>query len=104
MSQNTLHEALNGDGIKQTIKGLIATDLDVNIELEDIGDDASLLEKGLALDSVVIVELINLLEERFDFHFDDEDMNPEMFESLTALSEFVAGKMSTAGVPAGASS
>ncbi len=86
-----------GEAIKQRIKGLIATDLDVNIKLEEIGDEVSLLEKGLALDSVVIVELINLLEERFNFHFSDEDMNPELFESLTALADFVARKTSAAG-------
>ena len=95
MSENATPSAiLNGAAIKQTIKGLIATDLDVNIELEEIGDDVSLLDKGLALDSVVIVELINLLEERFDFHFSDEDMNTELFESLSALADFVARKTS----------
>ncbi len=86
-------EKPNGETIKQTIKELIARDLDVNIELEDIGDEISLLDKGLALDSVVIVELIALLENRFGFHFDDEDMNPDLFESLSALSEFVAKKI-----------
>ncbi len=97
MSEQTSPSASpNGEAIKQAIKGLIATDLDVNIELEEIGDNVSLLDKGLALDSVVIVELINLLETRFDFHFDDEDMNPELFESLTALADFVARKTSAA--------
>ena len=94
--QTSQSASLNGEAIKQTIKGLIASDLDVNIELEEIGDDVSLLDKGLALDSVVIVELINLLEERFNFHFDDEDMNPALFESLTALADFVARKTSAA--------
>ncbi len=96
MSATTSRKASpNGEAIKQAIKGLIATDLDVNISLEEIGDDVSLLDKGLALDSVVIVELINLLEERFDFHFNDEDMSPELFESLTALAELVARKTSS---------
>lgn len=74
------------------IKNLIASDLDVNIDLEEIGDDVSLLESGLALDSVVIVELISLLEQRFDFHFSDEDMKPALFENLTTLAQFVAEK------------
>jgi acyl carrier protein len=90
-------DRLNGNGLEETIeavKTLIAKDLDVNIEMADIGNDISLLEKGLALDSVVIVELINLLEDRFSFHFSDEDMNPELFASVTALSEFVVSKRS----------
>lgn len=74
------------------IKNIIASDLDVNIELEEISDDISLLESGLALDSVVIVELISLMEQRFGFHFSDEDMKPALFENLTTLSQFVAGK------------
>ena len=94
MSTTTESRVSSGEAIKQTIKGLIANDLDVNVTLEEIGDEVSLLEKGLALDSVVIVELINLLEERFDFHFSDEDMKPELFESLTALADFVAAKTS----------
>ncbi len=74
------------------IKNLIASDLDVNIELGEIGDDVSLLESGLALDSVVIVELISLLEQRFDFQFSDEDMKPALFENLTTLTQFVVEK------------
>lgn len=85
----------HGKSLAETItaiKNVIASDLDVNIELEEIGDDVSLLENGLALDSVVIVELISLLEKNFDFHFSDEDMKPALFESLTTLAQFVADK------------
>lgn len=74
------------------IKNLIASELDVNIELEEIDDDISLLESGLALDSVVIVELISLLENKFDFHFSDDDMKPALFENLTTLTQFVVEK------------
>ncbi len=76
------------------IKTLIAEDLDVNVGIDEIDDHVSLLEKGLALDSVVIVELINLLEDRFGFHFDDEDMKPDLFASVTTLAEFVTAKKS----------
>ncbi|MEO1082879.1 MAG: acyl carrier protein [Acidobacteriota bacterium] len=78
------------------IKNLIASDLDVNIELDEINDDVSLLESGLALDSVVIVELISLLEQRFDFHFSDENMKPALFENLTTLAQFVAERTGVA--------
>jgi len=93
MSQT--ESAGHGKSLAETItaiKDIIASDLDVNIELEEIGDGVSLLESGLALDSVVIVELISLLEQRFDFHFSDEDMKPALFESLTTLAQFVAEK------------
>lgn len=85
----------DGHSVAQTttaIKNIIASDLDVNIEFEEIGDNVSLLESGLALDSVVIVELISLLEQRFDFHFSDEDMKPALFENLRTLAQFVVEK------------
>ncbi len=79
-------------GMIGDLKRILAQDLDINIKLEEITDDVSLLEEGLALDSVVIVELINLLEDRYDFQFSDEDMRPALFESLNTLAKFVAAK------------
>lgn len=79
-------------GMISEMKRILAQDLDINVKLEEITDDISLLEDGLALDSVVIVELINLLEDRYAFQFTDEDMRPGLFESLSTLAKFVADK------------
>ena len=58
------------DTIEQ-LKDLVAGNLDVNIKREEIDPDAPLLEAGLNLDSLAIVELITLTEERFGIEFGD---------------------------------
>ncbi|MCP4655134.1 MAG: acyl carrier protein [bacterium] len=79
-------------GVIGELKRILAQDLDINLKLEEITDDVSLLEEGLALDSVVIVELINVLEDRYDFQFTDEDMRPALFENLSTLAKLVVAK------------
>ncbi|HWM95354.1 MAG TPA: phosphopantetheine-binding protein [Thermoanaerobaculia bacterium] len=68
------------------LKRIIADDLDVNLKFDEIDDKVPLLGAGLHLDSVVIVELISLIEDRFGFEFDDSDLNLESFRNLTTLA------------------
>ena len=69
------------------LRHLIAEKLDVNISYDDIGPDAPLLEEGLKLDSLAIVELITLIEESFGFEFAEGDLNIEVFTSVRTLAE-----------------
>jgi acyl carrier protein len=76
------------------LKNIIARELDVNLKVEDIGENDSLFEGGLALDSIAIVELISLVEEHFDFLFSDAELTPETFSNLNVLAEFISDKLS----------
>ena len=58
---------MNKSEIVDQIKELIASELDVNLEVAEIGEEDSLFEDGLGLDSIAIVELITVLEGRFKF-------------------------------------
>lgn len=78
--------------IVEKLKQIIAEELDVNIRMEDIDAEASLFEEGLGLDSVVIVELITLIEENFGFRFSEEELNMELFQSLQTIAQAVANK------------
>jgi acyl carrier protein len=71
------------------LRHLIANQLNLNIALEDIDPDAQLLEGGLKLDSLALVELITLVEERFDIQFDENDFNVESFGNLRCLAGVV---------------
>ena len=51
------------------LKHVIANELGVNVHAADIDADQPLLEEGLKLDSLAIVELITLSEERFGIQF-----------------------------------
>lgn len=75
------------------LKNILANELDLNLSLEKIDENASLFEDGLNVDSLAIVELVSLTEETFNIQFDDEDLSPENFSSLKVLSELVNKKL-----------
>jgi acyl carrier protein len=45
------------------------------------------------LDSLALVELITVLEDRFGFEMDEDDINAEVFESVGSLAEYVRGQV-----------
>ncbi len=86
--QQTNHQELIAE-----LKKIISEDLDVNLTVDQIDETQPLLEKGLALDSIVIVALINEIEDRFDIEFSDADLRVDTFKSLTRLAELVHNKI-----------
>lgn len=79
------------DTIEQ-LKYLIAHKLDLDLQEGSIDTDAPLLEGGLKLDSLAIVELITLIEETFGFQFGEEDLNMDAFGSVRSLAAVIAPK------------
>lgn len=78
--------------IIEHLKKIIFEEMFVQIYPENLDPDTPLFEDGLAIDSVAIVELISLLEEKFDIQFSDEDLVPESFSNLNQLSCLIARK------------
>lgn len=78
--------------IVEQLKTILAEDLDIHLKREEIDEHAPLLEEGLALDSVVIIELIGHIENRFGFHLGDENLRTDLFSNLTTLAEFIAAQ------------
>jgi len=74
------------------LKEIIAEELDANIQLAEIEVDTPLLEDGLGLDSIAIVELITLIEERFAIEFSEDDLTMEAFASIRTLSQWIEQK------------
>ncbi len=85
------------DTIEQ-LKDLVASKLDVNIKREDIDPDAPLLEEGLNLDSLALIELVTLSEEQFGIEFGEDDLNMEVFGSLRALAEVISAQRASTEV------
>jgi acyl carrier protein len=83
--------AMNQDILNQ-LKGIIVNELDVNLKIEDIKEDASLFEEGIGLDSVTIMEFISLIESKFSIQFSDEELDFKQFKDLNTLAGFVANK------------
>jgi acyl carrier protein len=57
-------------------------------------DASTVLFGGLPeLDSMAVVELISMIEERFGFELDDADITADTFETLGTLSTFIESNM-----------
>lgn len=82
--------------ITERLKSIIVNDLDVNADMDSIQNDVTLLEGGIGLDSVAIMEFISIIEEKFDFQLSDDELSMEPFQSLDILSTFIAEKTSKA--------
>jgi acyl carrier protein len=83
---------MNKSEVVDQIKGLIASELDVNLKVADIGEDDSLFEDGLGLDSVEIVEFVTILEDRFGIQFSDLDLTKELFRNISTIADFIMEK------------
>lgn len=84
------------NAITERLKDIIVSDLDINANRDILDDNVSLLESGVGLDSVSVMEFISIIEEKFGFEFSDDELSLEPFESLTTLTAFIAKKTSQA--------
>ena len=75
------------------LKNIIADNLDVNLEAQEIEETAPLLDDGLALDSIVLTEFIDHIERHFDFEFYDSELRLETFANLRAVAAVVTTRM-----------
>jgi len=76
--------------VLQQIKQLLVDDLQLKLVPSEIPDDYSLLEGGLALDSIVIAELIARIEDRFRLQLDERVLQTDLLNNLSLLAAFVA--------------
>ena len=79
------------------LKQIIAQELDVNLGVEEIDEDASLFEEGIGLDSMAVMDFILLIEGRFGFEFSESELDVELFRSLRVLANFIATKVDNDG-------
>ena len=75
------------------LKHIIAEQLDVNLDPQEIDESAPLFEEGIGLDSIAIMDFILLIEERFGFQFSDTELNVELFKNLKTLAGLIATKV-----------
>jgi acyl carrier protein len=81
------------DQVLETIKRIVVEDLDVNLAYENLDETVPLFEDGLALDSVVLVELIGFIEKRFGIELRDEALNLETFQNLRSVARVVRAQL-----------
>jgi len=64
-----------------------------HLKAEEIHSGVALVGKGLALDSVALLEFIVGLEEEFDLILDDSALTVEHFEALGTLARYVRAQL-----------
>lgn len=80
--------------LPKRIKEVIVESLNLEIEPDDIGNEDLLFGTHLGLDSVSTLMLVEALEDEFNIEVEDEELTPELFESVSALADYVKEKMS----------
>ena len=90
--KSSVAESADIDRIISSLKQILVEDLNIGLQIEGIGPDAS-LEQDLKIDSVAMVELIAAVESRFEFSFLDSDLVTSSFVSLRALAGVIAKRV-----------
>jgi acyl carrier protein len=95
---NTENRMIGAPEVLQEIRRILIQEMQINVTPEEIPDDYSLLDGGLALDSILIGELIARIEDRFALRFEERVLRADLFHNLTLLAHFVADELQAAPV------
>jgi acyl carrier protein len=78
-------------GHQEQIKEFILRNFLFTDDMNAVANNASLIAEGV-VDSTGILEVIMFLEESFSIKVRDEEMTPDNFESIDAITAFVEKK------------
>jgi acyl carrier protein len=85
---------MDREEIKRGLKRLLIEGLRLqDLRPDDIEDAAPIFVEGLGLDSVDALELVVLVEEKFNIQIPDEDVGKRAFASIEALTDFVSTEL-----------
>ena len=94
MGGNLLRQAGQDAQIEQhsrAIRQFLADAFPLSVEVDDLGDDDSLLDTGV-LDSMGVLELVAFLEEQYQIEVPDEDLRPENLDSIARIIAYVGAR------------
>jgi acyl carrier protein len=80
---------MTSDQVLEKLKQILIEDLDLNLSYEDLDETVPLFEGGLALDSVVVVELISFVEQRFKIELPEEMLKMDAFKDLQSVVQVI---------------
>lgn len=70
--------------------------LELGDRMTTLGPDTPLLGALPEFDSLAVVSLITAIQQRFDIEIHDEDIDPDMFETVGSLQQFIDAKLAIA--------
>lgn len=85
---------MDRSAVRAEVKRLLVSGLRLTVDAADIVDDAPIFGRspegaGLGLDSIDALELVVLVEEKFDVTIPDEEVGKRAFASVAALADFI---------------
>ena len=81
---------MNRAELKTQLKALLVEGLRLeDVRAADIKDEEPIFVEGLGLDSIDALELVVLVEEKFNVVIPDEDAGKLAFASIEALADYV---------------
>ena len=78
-------------GIEDALRAHVVQSYAVGTDVGELDADHDLLVSGL-VDSMGVMEIIGFVEETFGVVVEDDEIVPENFRSLRAMSDYVAAK------------
>ncbi len=85
-----MSDSTSNPQIIEILKNIIAEKIKPDLETQNLEATSPLLDGGLGLDSIMVVDLIVAVEHRFAFHFAEDDLSLDSFASLDALARVIA--------------
>jgi acyl carrier protein len=77
--------------IEKTIEEFIQSNLIENLNSPNLGSADNLIETGV-IDSLGIQKLLVFIEETFNLTISDDELIPDNFQSIKAISNFISQK------------
>ncbi len=73
------------------IRNFILENFMIGRPAEELGDDDSLLDKGI-IDSTGVLELVSFIESTFGFTVEDAELVPENLDSVNRIAGYIGRK------------
>ena len=77
------------ESIESRLIDVVYTALEGSVAKETITEDIPLVGGGLALDSIILLRLLNSIEEVFDIRVGDDDVTTEIFADIKTLANYL---------------
>ncbi len=78
--------------VQEQLKQFVTSEFMYEQDSKALSPDLDLLNQGI-IDSMGILDLVSYLEQTFNIQVTDEEITPENFRNLNALTHFVQGKV-----------
>ncbi len=75
--------------VEAGIKKIIVENLELDVKVGRITPETPLIDGGLNMDSIAVLELISLVEEEFGITVRDEDMSVELLGTVGSLAAYI---------------